>query len=459
MGTLFGTDGIRGRVSQYPMTPEMALKIGKAAAVFFRDNTFHEHPKIVIGRDTRLSGDMLQSALVSGLSCMGADTYLAGVLPTPGVAYLTTHIGAVAGIVVSASHNPFYDNGIKFFNSRGFKLSEVEEQQLERWILGDHQAFPAIGDEDIGRVISLPDAADIYGDFLLRKLSQDTKNGLKGMKIALDCSNGATSVIAPELFSRLGAEVIPLSISPDGININKSCGSQHPEALARKVMASGSDLGFAFDGDGDRLIAVDETGNILTGDQLIAVFARFYQQHDLLTNQTVVTTVMSNMGLGMALSRMQIIHLKSSVGDRHVMEQMVASGAVIGGEDSGHIIFLDSHTTGDGILAALQLVRVMISENRSASQLGRTMTVFPQILMNIAVDAKPDIHDIAGLSEAITSIEKQLGNAGRVLVRYSGTQPMCRVMVEAPSKADAVRHCRSLMGIIQNQIGTKKSPV
>lgn len=454
MGRLFGTDGIRGRVNQSPMTPEMALRVGKAAAVFFRSNTANKHPKIVIGRDTRLSGGMIESALVSGLCSLGADTYLTGVLPTPGVAYLTTHLAADAGIVVSASHNPFYDNGIKFFSSRGFKLSDAMENDLEQWILDDLKKQPVIADNAIGKVFNVPSAGLIYSNFLLNAVPQEIKTRMSGLKVVLDCSNGATSAIAPDLFSRLGMAIIPLSTSPDGININDACGSQHPETLAKKVLASGSDVGFAFDGDGDRLIAVDESGNILTGDQLIAIFARFYHQHHLLKNQTVVTTVMSNMGLGKALSDMRVTHLKSTVGDRYVMDRMLASGAVIGGEDSGHIIFLDAHTTGDGILAALQFLRVLISEKTVASQLAEIMTVFPQELMNVTVDAKPAISDIEGLSEAITKIEKHLGDSGRVLIRYSGTQPMCRVMVEAATKTEAMRFCSQLTEIIRVKIGT-----
>ena len=455
MGKLFGTDGIRGRVNEYPMTPEMALKTGKATAVFFRNSISRKRPKIVIGRDTRLSGGMIESALVAGLCSMGADTYLAGVLPTPGVAYLTTHLAADAGIVVSASHNPFYDNGIKFFNSRGFKLSDAMENDLERLILdGDEKKSPVIGDKALGKVFQVPRAGGIYSDFLLNRLPPDIKTGLGDVKVVIDCANGATSTIAPALFSRMGIHVIPLAVSPDGININDACGSQYPEALSKKVLSSGADIGFAFDGDGDRLIAVDETGSVLTGDQLIAIFARFFHRHRLLANQTVVTTVMSNMGLGKALSDMHITHLKAAVGDRYVMEQMIASGAVLGGEDSGHIIFLDAHTTGDGLMAALQFIRIMISKKAAASRLAEAMTVFPQVLMNVTVDVKPAINEIHGLSEVITAIEKQLGDTGRVLIRYSGTQPMCRVMVEAPTKSEATRFCSQLSQIIETQIGT-----
>jgi len=453
MEKLFGTDGIRGRVNQYPMTAEIALRTGRAAAIFFRENSSSKRPKIVIGRDTRLSGGMIESALISGLCSMGADAYIAGVLPTPGVAYLTTQLAADAGIVVSASHNPFYDNGIKFFGSKGFKLSDAMENVIEKLILDDDRSSPIVEDSAIGSVFQLPRAGEIYTDFLLSVLPPDIKTSVGGMKVVLDCSNGATSAIAPDLFSGLGMQVIPLSISPDGININDACGSQHPESLAKKVLESGSDIGFAFDGDGDRLIAVDEGGNILTGDQLIAIFSRFYLQHDLLINKTVVTTVMSNMGLGKALSDMQITHLKSAVGDRYVMEQMVSSGAVIGGEDSGHIIFLDAHTTGDGILAALQFMRVLVSEKVNASHLAHVMMVFPQVLMNVTVNSKPTISEITGLPQAIADIETQLGDTGRVLIRYSGTQPMCRVMVEAASNDESTRFCRQLVDIIQTQIG------
>jgi phosphoglucosamine mutase len=454
MEKLFGTDGIRGRVNQYPMTPETALKVGKAAAIFFRDHMSHPRPKIVIGRDTRLSGAMIESALIAGLCSLGADAYTAGVLPTPGVAYLTTHLGADAGIVVSASHNPFYDNGIKFFDNQGFKLSDAMENDMAQWILQDQEKSALIGDEAIGTVRPVPDAGTRYSQFLSSCLTPAIKAGLSNIKVVLDCSNGAASAIAPHLFSRLGVDVTALSVSPNGTNINDACGSQHPENLAKKVLDTGSDVGFAFDGDGDRLIAVDETGTILTGDQLIAIFSRFYHEHDLLINQTVVTTVMSNMGLGKALSELkEVTHLKSAVGDRYVMEQMVASGAILGGEDSGHIIFLDAHTTGDGILAALQFMRVLVSENKTASQLARFMTVFPQVLMNITVKDKPPIADINSLSEAMSTIEKQLGDTGRVLIRYSGTQPMCRVMVEAATKAKATRYCSQLSDIIRKAIG------
>jgi phosphoglucosamine mutase len=453
MGELFGTDGIRGKVNQYPMTPEMALRIGKAAARYFQDNSPHKHPKIVIGKDTRLSGDMLESALVSGLCAMGADVYLTGILPTPGVAYLTKHLKADAGIVVSASHNPFYDNGIKFFNNRGFKLSDTIENDIEELILHDDHKPIEMPDHTIGKVFSLTEAGSLYSDFLIQQLPADDITGFKGLKIAIDCANGATSMIAPDIFERLGMAVVSLAISPDGMNINDACGSQYPDTLSETVTRSACHIGFAFDGDGDRLIAVDETGKILTGDQLIAVFAHDLHQNNLLSNQTVVTTVMSNLGLGKALAKMQIQHLKSAVGDRYVMQEMVTNGAVLGGEDSGHLIFLDMHTTGDGLLAALQFMRILASKKVTASTLAGIMTVFPQTLLNVTVRAKPAIEEISGLTEAIAKIERQLGNNGRVLIRYSGTQPMCRVMVEAATEDDAHKYCKELSDHIQSIIG------
>jgi len=453
MAELFGTDGIRGKVNQYPMTPEMALKTGKAAAIFFRAGSGHDRPKIVIGKDTRLSGDMIESALISGLCAMGADAFLTGVLPTPGIAHLTKHLQADAGIVVSASHNPFHDNGIKFFNKQGFKLSDAVEKDMESLILNQKPIPCDIKSEAIGKVHHVPEAVGIYSDFLAGHVTPETKKRLGKLTVAMDCANGATSAIAPALFSRLGVDVVPLAMDPDGVNINDACGSQYPELLAETVLASRSDIGFAFDGDGDRVIAVDETGNVLTGDQLIAIFTHFFQKQNKLTHQTVVTTVMSNIGLSKALSDMQVTHLKSAVGDRYVMEKMVSSRAVLGGEDSGHIIFLNTHTTGDGLLAALHFLCVMVAEKMKASQLGTIMKVFPQVLMNVDVRIKPDIDEIQGLSEGMAKVEHQLGETGRVLIRYSGTQPMCRVMVEAETHRDAEKYCSQLADIINKEIG------
>ncbi len=453
MGKLFGTDGIRGHANHYPITPEMALRIGKAAAVYFGRQNKRGRPKVVIGKDTRLSGDMIESALVSGLCSWGADVFLTGVLPTPGVAYLTSHFKADAGIVVSASHNPFYDNGIKFFNKHGYKLSDSIENDIEQLILKSDLESPDLADQAIGHVQTIAGAGKLYRDFLIQSLPVNTRPACKELKIGIDCANGATSLVAPKVFKSLGMHVIDLATIPDGININANCGSQHPEKLAQTVLEAGCAVGFAFDGDGDRLIAVDEQGKILSGDQLIAIFAKDLKGLDILSNQLVVTTVMSNMGLGKALAEMQIRHIKSAVGDRYVMQEMVAAGAILGGEDSGHIIFLNMHSTGDGLLAALQLIRILASSRIPMSELARSMTVFPQNLLNVDVKSKPPIAAIPGLSETMTAVEAKLGNQGRVLIRYSGTQPMCRVMVEAATEEDANRYCQQLSDIIRLEIG------
>ncbi len=453
MGELFGTDGIRGHANHYPITPEMALRVGKASAVFFGNQKLQGRPGIVIGKDTRLSGDMIESALVSGLCALGADVLLTGVLPTPGVAYLTRHLQADAGIVISASHNPFYDNGIKFFNGQGFKLNDSIENEIERLILGSEMAPTDLKDHGIGQVQTVLDAEKQYRDFLIQTLPTTNQTNFRELKIAIDCANGATHKIAPNLFEQLGMHVVDLATSPNGININSDCGSQHPEELAKTVLNSGCDVGFAFDGDGDRLVAVDEQGKTLSGDQLIAIFAKDFIEQNILSNQTVVTTVMSNMGLEKTFNDMQINHLKSAVGDRYVMQEMMASKAVLGGEDSGHIILLSMHTTGDGLLAALQLIRILASRQTKMSDLATVMTVFPQTLLNVNVKTKPPIAEIPGLADAIAAIEENLGNRGRVLVRYSGTQPMCRIMVEAATENDAERYCRQLSDLIHSKIG------
>lgn len=451
MGQLFGTDGIRGMANQYPMTPEMALRTGRATALYFGDKYATRKPVIVIGRDTRISGNMLESGLVAGICAMGGDAYVTGVLPTPGIAHEIKRLNADAGIVVSASHNPFFDNGIKFFNKEGFKLSDDVEDDIETLILDDDIASKSIGIQATGQVYSVTDAADQYRGFL--KSSLEEVESLKGMKIVLDCSNGATFQIAPDLFTSLGAHVHTVGVSPDGLNINDGCGSQHPQGLAQKVLTTNSDVGLAFDGDGDRLIAVDENGHILSGDQLLAIYAKYLSHRNLLTNQVVVSTVMSNLGLGQALNDLGVKLVTTKVGDRYVMQQMLAYGAVLGGEDSGHLIFLNYHTTGDGILAALQLIKIMRSTSKPLSEMAKVMTVYPQILMNVTVSHKPDINQIHGLPEAVAVIERQLGNTGRVLIRYSGTQPMCRIMVEAPSNDQATAFCHQLAELIKKTIG------
>ncbi|MBU2522299.1 MAG: phosphoglucosamine mutase, partial [Proteobacteria bacterium] len=355
MGKLFGTDGIRGLANEYPMTSEMAMKVGRAVAYVFGRKE-KGRPKIIIGKDTRISGYMLEYALVSGICSMGADACLAGVLPTPGIAHITASTDADAGIVISASHNPFYDNGIKIFNRDGFKLSDEKEAEIESILLGDEISSISRNVRMAGGVYRIDDAGQNYIDFLLSKVQE---NFCQGTRIVIDCSNGATYKVAPELFFRLGAEVETLFNDPDGKNINENCGSENTSELRKIVLEKRADIGIAFDGDGDRLIAVDEKGNIITGDKILAICAKIMKKKDQLKNNTVVSTVMSNMGLGIALEDMGIKNIKAKVGDRYVLASMIHSGAVLGGEDSGHMIFLDHQTTGDGILTALKLLEAL----------------------------------------------------------------------------------------------------
>jgi phosphoglucosamine mutase len=449
MGKLFGTDGIRGVANQYPMTPEMAVTIGRAVAAIFKGDD--KQSKIIIGKDTRISGDMLEHALVSGICSMGVDAYLTGILPTPGVAFMTSSTGANAGIVISASHNPYYDNGIKIFKGNGYKLSDEEEDEIEQLVFNKSIASSPQAVQNTGRVYNIEDAAIAYGNFLKRTLPENYY--FKDLKIVMDCSNGATFEVAPAIFNELGAKVKTLYSNPDGKNINDNCGSQHPENLKKSVVKDGADIGFAFDGDGDRLIAVDEKGTVATGDQILAVCAKFMKQKGFLKGNQVVSTVMSNMGFGEALKKMGIKHMTSRVGDRYVMEKMVSSGAILGGEDSGHMIFLNYHTTGDGILAALRLIEAMKEESKPLSELCKIMTVFPQVLINVDVARKPNLKNVPDIKDAIKSVETVLGKKGRVVVRYSGTQPICRVMVEGPTIEETRRYCRQLADIVGNTLG------
>ncbi len=449
MSKLFGTDGIRGVANEYPMTPEMVTKIGKAVAWLFKGD--RDISKIVIGKDTRISADMLEHALVSGICSMGVDAYLAGIIPTPGVAFLTSSSGAHAGIVISASHNPYYDNGIKIFNSDGYKLSNEKENEIEQILLNESIFSKAKTVRNTGRVYKINDAVDRYGDFL--KLAVPKTNYFKEFKIAVDCSNGATFKVAPSIFMEFGAEVKELFNTPDGKNINDNCGSEHPEVLKKAVIERGADIGLAFDGDGDRLVAVDEKGTVTTGDQILAVCANFMKQKGLLKGNRVVSTVMSNLGLGIALKEMGIKHSLAQVGDRYVAKEMIASGAVLGGEDSGHMIFLNHHTTGDGILTSLKLIEAIKEQSKPLSELSKIMTVFPQALLNVEVKHKPDLKSIPEINESIKQVENDLGKKGRVLVRYSGTQPMCRVMVEGPTIEETNKYCKQLADMVKDMLG------
>jgi len=447
MAQLFGTDGVRGKANNYPMDSATALSIGRAVAACFKSGT--DHPRIVIGQDTRISGDMLAHAVAAGISSAGVDVDFLGVLPTPGIAHLTSKTRAVAGIVISASHNPFEDNGIKVFDGRGYKLNDNVQNALEQLISAQEDTV-SVDAKHIGRIGIFSEAVSHYLEFLKASAPHA---GLDGMTIVLDCANGATANCAPELFKILGAKVVELFCEPNGININEKCGSQHPETLARAVAEQQADLGLAFDGDGDRLIAVDETGRILSGDQIMAICAKDLLAKGLLNHRKVVSTIMSNIGFHRAMEGLGVRLYSTQVGDRYVMEKMRAEDAVLGGEDSGHIIFRDVHTTGDGLMAALKLLDAVLSSNQSLSQLAEIMTVYPQIMINVEVKAKPDFMQIPEVASAIGTAEEKLGDQGRVLVRYSGTQNQCRVMVEGPTHDLAHRLCRVIADTVQQKIG------
>jgi phosphoglucosamine mutase len=447
MGRLFGTDGIRGVANEYPLTVDGSFRIGRAVASYF--SAGDRRTGIIIGKDTRQSGPMIEKSLTDGICSVDTDAYLAGILPTPAIAYLVSAGEAAAGIVISASHNPYTDNGIKLFDTEGYKLTDDKEDEIERLVSAESN--PPSGPDASGKVYPIPDASERYLGFLRQTLSGPAP--FKGMKIILDCSNGATYTVAPRLFKDLGAAVEAIGIEPDGKNINADCGSEYPERLIDKVLSQKADIGLAFDGDGDRLIAVDEQGQVISGDRALAICSRNLKRRGLLKNNLVVSTVMSNLGLRLALNDMDIDHLMTPVGDRYVLAQMQSSGAIIGGEDSGHMIFLDQHTTGDGMLSALRLIQTMRHENKPLSELSRVMTVLPQVLFNIAVQHKPEIESVPQIMEAIRVVEAQLGEKGRVLVRYSGTQPLCRVMVEGPRQEETRLYCQQLADIVKATLG------
>jgi len=448
MGKLFGTDGIRGVANEHPMTAEMAMNIGRATAHLFKKRG--HVPKIIIGKDTRISGYMLENALVSGICSMGVNAIMVGVLPTPGIAFLTGSMRADAGIVISASHNPFQDNGIKIFGSEGFKLPDETETAIEEIVFANnlHTLHPS--PSELGKAYRMEDARGRYIVFLKHAFPKECS--LEGTRIVLDCSNGATYRVAPETFMELGAEVTTLFDEPNGKNINLQCGSQHPEALAKEVRKAKADVGFAFDGDGDRMNAVDETGAVMTGDRILAICAASLKKQGLLTNNLVVRTVMSNIGLGLAFESLGIDSVMTGVGDRYVIEEMQARGASIGGEDSGHLIFLRHHTTGDGIITALQLAAAMKKEGKPLSELAKIMKVFPQMLINVNVKSRPEIETVPEIMTAIREVERRLGGQGRVLVRYSGTQNMCRVMVEGPTPEETERCCREIAEVVDKTL-------
>jgi phosphoglucosamine mutase len=430
---LFGTDGIRGVANQYPMTAEIALALGRAVAERFRRGG--RRCRVVIGKDTRLSGYMIESALEAGIVSAGADVMLVGPLPTPAIAFITSSMRADAGVVISASHNPYQDNGIKIFASDGFKLPDDVEADIERR-MADPEILTPGPEPKIGKAIRIDDAEGRYVQFL--KHSFPKARTLDGVRVVVDCANGAAYTVAPQVFSELGADVTVLSAEPDGRNINDGCGALHPEKVAAEVRRTHAAIGVALDGDADRVILTDERGEIVDGDQIMAILGTRLLARGALPGNTVVATAMSNLGLERALAARDGKLLRASVGDRYVVEAMREQGFVFGGEQSGHIIFLEESTTGDGLLAALQVLSVMVQEERPLSELAAIMTRYPQVLINFKVARKTPLEELSDVETIIRRVEKALGQDGRVLVRYSGTETKARVMIEGTDE-DTIR--------------------
>lgn len=428
---LFGTDGIRGHANIFPMTVEVALALGKATAILLRKKEGRH--RVVIGKDTRLSCYMFENALIAGLCSMGVDTLMVGPFPTPGIAFITRAYRADAGIMISASHNPYYDNGIKIFNGEGFKLVDHLEHEMEELITKNNFDKYLPKDAEVGKNRRIQDADGRYVEFV--KATFPKGKTLKGLKIVLDCANGAAHRIAPLVFQELDAEVFVYGNEPNGTNINEKCGSLHPEFIQAKVLEHQADIGIALDGDADRVIMVDEKGEIVDGDTILAISALSLKKQNKLKNGKVVATVMTNLAIIKFLESLDIKVFVSKVGDRYVIQDMLTHGALLGGEQSGHLIFLDHNTTGDGMVTAMQILRIMLEDGTKLSKLSSLVKKYPQTLLNIRVKEKPPIDDLKDVKKAIKSVEKVLGGDGRVLVRYSGTENLCRVMVEGPKKA------------------------
>lgn len=445
---LFGTDGIRGVANTEPMTGEIAMRLGRAIAFLFK-NVKGQH-RIVVGKDTRLSGYMLETALASGICSMGADVWLVGPLPTPGIAFITTSMRANAGVVISASHNPYYDNGIKIFSREGFKLPDELEAQIEELVLSDHLQSLRPTANEVGKAHRIEDAVGRYVVFLKNTFPKDLT--LDGLRIALDCANGAAYRVAPTVFEELGAEVIPIGIEPNGENINAQCGALYPEAVSRLVVEKKADLGISLDGDADRIIFVDRYGKQVDGDKILAICGLQMLKEGRLKKGTVVTTVMSNLGLDLALKKAGGKVIRTQVGDRYVVEEMLRGNYNLGGEPSGHTIFLDYNTTCDGILTALQTLAIMKREEKDLDELAKVMESLPQVLYNVRVKEKKNLAEIPEISKKIEEVEKSLGESGRLLIRYSGTEPFLRIMLEGENEEKLHQYAQEIVEIAQRYL-------
>lgn len=446
MGKYFGTDGVRG-VANAELTPELAFKLGRFGGYVLTKSA--EHPKVLIGRDTRISGHMLEGALVAGLLSIGAEVMRLGVISTPGVAYLTKALEAHAGVMISASHNPVPDNGIKFFGPDGFKLSDEEEAQIEELLDLNEDHLPRPTGSKLGIVNDYFEGGQKYLQFLKQTVDEEFTD----IHVALDCANGATSALATHLFADLDADTSTMGASPNGLNINEGVGSTHPETLAAFLKEKQADIGLAFDGDGDRLIAIDENGEIVDGDQIMYICAKHLKEEGRLKQDTVVSTVMSNLGFYKAIEANGMHSVPTAVGDRYVVEEMKNNDYNLGGEQSGHIIFLDYNTTGDGLLTGLQLVNIMKLTNKPLSELAKEMQKFPQKLVNVKVKDKHHVTDNEKVKAVIEQVEGEMDGNGRILVRPSGTEPLVRVMVEAPTEEACEKYVQRIAEVVKEEMG------
>jgi phosphoglucosamine mutase len=468
---LFGTDGVRGVANQDPMTSEMALKLGRAIAKVLHDakrgdatargpavkysrkddeNGKHRY-KILIGKDTRLSGYMLETALASGIVSMGVDVLLVGPMPTPGVAFLTRSMRADAGVVISASHNPYQDNGIKFFSSDGFKLPDEVEARMERLIFSGETEESRPTASEIGKAFRISDAVGRYNVFLKNSFPRHLT--LEGLRIVVDCGHGAAYKVVPEVLSELGAEVLPIGVQPDGENINRRCGALYPETAREVLLHERADFGVALDGDADRAVFIDETGEVLDGDQVLAICALDMHRKGTLKGSGVVATVMSNLGLDLAMQKAGLEVIRTQVGDRYVVERMLADNYNLGGEQSGHIVFLDHNTTGDGAVTCLQMLNLIVETRKRLSELKNVMQRLPQVLVNVNVTEKRDFSEMPKVSRKIADVTRALGERGRVLVRYSGTELLARIMLEGEEEKKICAMAEEIAGEIRAEIG------
>ncbi len=449
MGKYFGTDGVRG-VANSELTPELAFKLGRFGGyVLCQHSEGVEHPRVLVGRDTRISGEMLESALIAGLLSVGIEVMKLGVISTPGVAYLTRIQGAAAGVMISASHNPAPDNGIKFFGSDGFKLSDATELEIEALLDQEEDTLPRPSAEGLGTVDDYPEGALKYTQFL----QQTIPNDLNGLQICLDGANGSTSPLINRLFADLDTEFDVMGASPNGLNINDGVGSTHPEQLAKFVVEKGADAGLAFDGDADRVIAVDELGNIVDGDKIMYICGKYMLEKGRLKKDTIVSTVMSNLGFHKAVEAAGMTALETQVGDRYVVEEMRKNGYNFGGEQSGHMVFLDYNTTGDGMLSGIQLLNVMKQTGKKLSELAEEVQTYPQRLVNIRVSDKNGAMEIPAIKTIIEEVEKEMNGDGRILVRASGTEPLLRVMAEAPTQEKVDSYVERIADVVRAEIG------